>query len=92
MRECKLRSGVNWCGMLHSLGTLCFIYASHFHTGYPDTPWFHQQFVAPIVLIRPIYLSKHRTNTVLRENKGLSYNTPPGTKQVARAMFSYIKI
>jgi len=43
MTECKQRSGVNWWDILHSLGTLCFIYASLFHTGYPDTPWFYQQ-------------------------------------------------
>ena len=85
MRECKLRSDVNWWGILHSLGTMCFIYASHFHMGYPDTPWFHQGVVAPVGLIRLIYLSRHRANNVLWENKGLSYNIPPGTKQVAHS-------
>jgi hypothetical protein len=59
--------------------------------GYPDTPWFHQEVIAPTGLIGLIYLSGHKTNTVLRENKSLSYNTPPGTKQVACAMFSCIK-
>jgi len=28
---------------------------------------------------------------VLKQNMGLSYNTPPGTKQVAHAMFPCIK-